>query len=219
MCHGQEGSMDGDTRQMVPLHDARFNVLMFDFRAHGRSEGNCVSMGMYEKEDLLGALDTLAERKGVERVGVLGFSMGAAVALITAALSERIGAVVADSSFGRLRSTLTGWAVQRASLPDCPAVRGMGVDRRFDSHRGTYGSDRSDPLTVHIGPRPILFIHGADDPFVPMEEVNRMASLAAGPVEVWTVEGTGHRGAYAADPVEYNNRVIDWFKRYLTEES
>ncbi len=220
MCHGQEGSMDGDTRQMVPLHDAGFNVLMFDFRAHGRSEGNCVSMGMYEKEDLLGALDTLAERKGVERVGVLGFSMGAAVALITAALSERIGAVVADSSFGRLRSTLTGWAVQKG-IP-FPIARQFAAWVLIAASIRTEGRmDQTDPIrwTVHIGPRPILFIHGADDPFVPMDEVNRMASLAAGPVEVWTVEGTGHRGAYAADPVEYNNRVIDWFKRYLTAQA
>jgi pimeloyl-ACP methyl ester carboxylesterase len=216
MCHGQEGSMDGDTRQMVPLHDARFNVFMFDFRAHGRSEGNCVSMGMYEKEDLLGALDILAERKGVERVGVLGFSMGAAVALITAALSERIGAVVADSSFGRLKSTLTGWGVQKG-IPS-PIARQFAAWVLMAASIRTEGRmDQTDPIrwTVHIGPRPILFIHGADDPFVPMEEVNRMASLAEGPVEVWTVEGTGHRGAYAADPVEYNNRVIDWFNRYL----
>ena len=49
MCHGQNGSMDGDTRQMPPLREAGFNVLMFDFRAHGRSEGEAVTMCMYEK--------------------------------------------------------------------------------------------------------------------------------------------------------------------------
>src|SRR5258706_14921810 len=90
MCPGQEGSMDGDTRQMVPLHDSGFNVLMFDFRAHGRSEGEVVSMGMYEKEDLLGALDFLMEHYGVEKDGGLGFSMGAAVALVAAAHADRI---------------------------------------------------------------------------------------------------------------------------------
>jgi pimeloyl-ACP methyl ester carboxylesterase len=220
MCHGQEGSMDGDTRQMVPLHDAGFNVFMFDFRAHGRSDGDCVSMGMYEKEDLLGALDMLAECKGIERVGVLGFSMGAAVALITAALSERIGAIVADSSFGRLRSTLTGWGVQKG-IP-FPIARQFASWVLIAASIRTEGRmDQTDPIrwTVHIGPRPILFIHGADDPFVPMEEVNRMASLAEGPVEVWSVEGVDHRGAYAADPVEYNNRVIGWFKQHLAAES
>src|SRR5260221_10569117 len=57
LCHGQNGSMDGDTKQAVPLREAGFNVFMFDFRAHGRSEGEYVTMGMYEKEDLLGVMD------------------------------------------------------------------------------------------------------------------------------------------------------------------
>jgi pimeloyl-ACP methyl ester carboxylesterase len=220
MCHGQEGSMDGDTQQMVPLHDAGFNVFMFDFRAHGRSEGDCVSMGMYEKEDLLGALDFLAEHKHVDRVGVLGFSMGAAVALITAALSERICAVVADSSFGRLKHTLTGWGVQRG-VP-APIARQFAAWVLVAASIRTEGRmDQTDPIrwTVHIGPRPILFIHGANDPFVSSEEVANMASLAEGPVQVWVVDGVGHRGAYADDPMEYNRRVVEWFTRYLVEDT
>ncbi len=220
ICHGQEGSMDGDTHHMVPLHDAGFNVLMFDFRAHGGSEGECVTMGMYEKEDLLGALDYLVEAKGIEKVGVLGFSMGAAVALITAALSERICAVVADSSFGRLKSTLTGWGVIRGVPPARARQYASWVLVAASIH--TEGRiDQTDPIrwTVHIGPRPILFIHGANDPFVPIQDVDRMASLAQGPVEVWVVDGVGHRGAYAADPAEYDSRVVNWFKKYVAEVS
>ncbi len=217
ICHGQDGSMDRDTHQMAPLHKAGFNVLMFDFRAHGRSEGECVTMGMYEKEDLLGALDFLVEQKGIERVGVLGFSMGAAVALITAALSERICAVVADSSFGRLKWTLKAWGVQRGVPSPIAAQFAAWVLVAASIH--TEGRiDQTDPVrwTVHIGPRPILFIHGEEDCLVSMQAVDRMASLAAGPVEVWIVDEAGHRGAYAANPEEYNTRVIDWFKAYLT---
>src|SRR5260221_11098972 len=113
VCSGQNGSMDGDTKQIPPLHEAGFNVLMFDFRAHGRSEGDCGTMGMSEKADLLGGLDYLGDVRGINQVGVLGFSMGAATALITAALSDRICAVVADSSFGRLKHTLTACATSR----------------------------------------------------------------------------------------------------------
>ncbi len=220
MCHGQEGSMDGDTHQMVPLYDAGFNVFMFDFRAHGRSEGTCVSMGMYEKEDLLGALDYLTEKHGIDKVGVLGFSMGAAVALITAALSERICTVVADSSFVRLKHTLARWGTQRG-VPQAIARQYANSVLMIASLRTEGRMDQTDPIlwTVHIGPRPILFIHGAEDPFVSLREVERMARLAEGPVEIWNVEGVGHRGAYSSDPVEYNRRVIEWFKRYVPAPS
>jgi uncharacterized protein len=216
MCHGQDGSMDGDTKQMVPLHKAGYNVLMFDFRAHGRSEGDCVTMGMYEKEDLLGALDYLSEQKKVEKVGVIGFSMGAAVALITAALSERICAVVADSSFGRLKWTLTAWGVQHG-VPAPIAQQFAAWVLVIASIRTEGRIDQTDPVrwTVHIGPRPILFIYGEEDCLVSMQAVDRMASLAAGPVEIWIADDAGHREAYKKNPDEYNTRVIDWFKEYL----
>ena len=51
-----------------------YNVLMFDIRGHGESEGSKISGGYYEKRDLLGAVEYVKGR-GFERIGVLGFSM------------------------------------------------------------------------------------------------------------------------------------------------
>src|SRR5258706_2027685 len=216
MCHGQNGSMDGDTRQMPPLHEAGFNVLMFDFRAHGRSEGESVTMGMYEKEDLLGALDYLTDVRGIKQVGVLGFSMGAATALIAAALSDRICAVVADSSFGRLKHTLIAYATSRG-VPHFIAQPFVSWMLGIASVRTEGRLDQTDPTrwTVHIGPRPLFFIQGEDDRLVSMRDLDRMISLAQGPVDVWIVDNVGHRGAYNANPMEYNTRVVNWFKQVL----
>lgn len=217
MCQGQEGSMDRDTRRMLPLHSAGFNVLMFDFRAHGQSGGSLVSMGMYEKEDLLGALDYLVELQQVEHVGVIGFSMGAAVALITAALSERITSLVVDSPFGRLTRSVSGWLHQRG-IPKPLAREIARWVLVYASMRTEGRMDQIDPIrwTVHIGARPILFIFGARDPYVSRPEIQRMISLAEGPTETWTVPDVGHRGAYDADPAEYDRRVVEWFSRTLS---
>src|ERR1041385_6306628 len=213
MCHGQNGSMDGDTRQMPPLHEAGFNVLMFDYRAHGRSEGSWVTMGMYEKEDLLGALDYLTDVRGISQVGILGFSMGAATALIVAALTERVCAVVADSSFGRLKHTLTGYATTHG-VPFFIARTFVSWMLGIASVRTEGRLDQTDPIlwTTHIGPRPLFFIHGEKDHLVSMRDLERMISPAQGPIDVWIVDNVGHRGAYQANPAEYNTRVVDWFK-------
>jgi pimeloyl-ACP methyl ester carboxylesterase len=218
ICHGQSGSMDGDTHHANELHKAGFNVFMFDFRAHGRSEGDCVTMGMYEKEDLLGALDYVCEERNIGQVGVLGFSMGAAVALIAAALSDRICTVVADSGFGRLKRTLANSAITRG-VPGFIARPFAAWVLVIAAMRTEGRIDQTDPIrwTLHIGPRPILFIYGEDDCFVPMRDVDRMASLAKGPVEVWVVDGAKHREAYKSDPAEYHRRVINWFKTYLPQ--
>ncbi len=216
LCHGQEGSMDSDTLHMVPLYQAGFNVFMFDFRAHGRSQGSHVTMGMYEKEDLFGALDYLAAERGIERVGVLGFSMGATVALLTAALSDRIAVVVTDGSFVRFKRTFQRFLTTRG-VPRGLARFLVGGILASGALRMEGRLDQTEAClwTAHIGTRPILFIHGAEDPYITTPEVYEMASLAAGPTEVWVVDGVGHRGAYKANPDEYNRRVVEWFRRHL----
>lgn len=215
MCHGQTGSMDGDTKQMIPLHQAGFNVLMFDFRAHGRSGGTQQTMGMYERDDLLGALDYLERTHGIERVGVLGFSMGAAVALITAAVSDRIAAIVADSSFARFKNTLARH-LQQAGVPSFRLAWHIAAWALVAAAVKTEG--RIDQVDVRLWTPhvrcPTLFIHGGADPLVTMDEVHEMAARCAGPYEVWVVEGAGHGGAFADNPDVYNERVIEWFRKY-----
>jgi pimeloyl-ACP methyl ester carboxylesterase len=215
LCHGQNGSMDHDTRQMVPLHRAGFNVLMFDMRAHGRSGGDQITMGMYEKEDLLGALDHLDTAHGVVRVGVLGFSMGAATALITAALTDRIVAVVADGSFVHFKNTMAR-QIMRQGVPSYRVAWQIAAWALVAAAVSTEGRiDQVDVMlwTPHVR-CPVLFIHGSADPLITTEEVRRMSELCAGPYELWIVEGVGHRGTYDTNPNKYNARVIDWFNKY-----
>ena len=77
-----------------------YNVLMFDLRGHGSSEGDKVSGGYFERWDVLGAFDYLVER-GVDpaRTGLMGFSMGAATSILAAAEEPGITALAADSPF------------------------------------------------------------------------------------------------------------------------
>ena len=109
MCPGQNGSLDKDIPQAVPLHQAGFNVLMFDFRGHGRSEGQIVTIGALEQADLFGAVDYVTVKHKAARVGVLGFSMGAGVALMVAAQDERIKTVVVDGAYPRLSGLLANY--------------------------------------------------------------------------------------------------------------
>ena len=99
-----------------------YNVLMFDFRGHGRSEGQHVSMGYYERQDLLGAVDYL-QRWGIDRVGVMGFSMGGAVAMATAPHSEAIRAVVSDGGFACLSDAIAAGVWERG--PSSRSGRGL----------------------------------------------------------------------------------------------
>lgn len=215
-CHGHGGSMDPDLIYVPWFHEAGFDVLMFDFRAHGRSEGDRVSMGYFERQDLLGAVDYLQAR-GVGRVGVLGFSMGGAVGLATAPLSEAIGAVISDGGFARLEGAILGWARGRGSLPRGLALLLVHVVILVAGWRMGVHLAEADPLrwVGRIAPRPVLFIHGDHDPYVSVAEVEALYAAAGEPKRLWRVAEAGHRQVDRVYPAEYRARVIEFFEQYL----
>jgi dipeptidyl aminopeptidase/acylaminoacyl peptidase len=216
VCHGHNGSMDGDTAQAAALARAGFPVLLFNFRAHGggdtASGGDQVTFGAREYRDVLGALDWLQAERGIGQAGLVGFSMGAGVALMVAAQDSRVAAVVADGTIARIGDAIVGlgrmrglpaWLVQ----PVAAAMLGMA------SLRAGVWIGRADPVRWAGWVRcPVLFIHGENDPFVPMESVRALATRVGERVEVWIVPGAGHRDAYARDPESYYRRVTAFLR-------
>jgi pimeloyl-ACP methyl ester carboxylesterase len=101
LCHG----IWTGRRECLPLalrfQTAGYNVLCFDFRAHGLSDGRFTSVGHHETNDVLGAVEYLKTRPEVDqvRIGVIGFSMGAAASIQAAARTRDIAALVADSAY------------------------------------------------------------------------------------------------------------------------
>lgn len=215
LCPGQNGSMDKDVPQAVPLHRAGFDVLMFDFRAHGRSEGNTVTLGALEQADLFGAVDYVIGERRADRVGVMGFSMGAGVALMVAAQDTRIKAVVADGAYLRLSGLLANWLRIRG-IPGL-LVRALArLVLLAGSLRTQYLIYRANPVDlagrIHA---PVLFIHGDRDPFVTPDEIAALVARVPGPTDLWRIPEADHREAFSLHPDDYNRRVIAWFEQHL----
>lgn len=214
-CHGHAGSMDPDIKYAPWFHQAGYNVLMFDFRGHGRSDGQRVSMGVLERLDLLGAVDYLRER-GIERVGVLGFSMGGVVAMSTAPHSEAIVAVVSDGGFSRLERAVAAGARQRGLPAFLTPLFGRLVVWLAGLRLGVRLSE-ADPLrwVDKIAPRALFIIHGGRDPYVSVEEARELYQRAGEPKELWIVPEAPHRQVDAHRPEEYRQRVLGFFDRWL----
>ncbi|NOZ27092.1 MAG: alpha/beta fold hydrolase [Chloroflexi bacterium] len=212
---GQGGSLDPDLIYAPALVHRGYDVLLFDFRGHGRSQGDYVSWGYYEYLDLLGALDFLQQR-GIHQVGVWGFSMGAAVAIRSAADAEAIAAIVSDGSYADLQGALYGWAAARG-------LQGRAIEwfarliLKMAGWRLGCQLENASPVrwVGHVSPRPILFIQGERDPFVPMRDFLRLWHAAQEPKERWIVPGAGHREADKLYPAAYRQRVLDFFDRHL----
>src|SRR5512133_1944627 len=93
--HGFGGTMDPDIKYVPAFIQAGYNVLMFDFRAHGRSNGSRTSLGALEVNDVIGAIH-FAKSCNSWAIGLMGFSMGGRAALLAAAQHPGIQAVISD---------------------------------------------------------------------------------------------------------------------------
>jgi fermentation-respiration switch protein FrsA (DUF1100 family) len=214
-CHGRAGSKAPDLIYVPQFRQHGFNVLLFDFRAHGESDGTQSSLVYYERQDLLAAIAYLRKR-GIEQVGLMGFSMGAAVAIATAPLSEAVRAVIADSAFAEVRTIAVTYLQQRG-IPR-PLASGLAtlIIWAAGLRLGCHLPD-ADPLrwVGRIAPRPLLLIHGGQDEGIPVSDAQRLYEAASEPKELWIAPEAEHRCADKVRPEEYMSRVLGFFDRWL----
>ena len=98
LVHAFNGNRTSTLHHAELLARYGYGVLLFDTRSQGESGGGLYAMGRDAYQDVLAAPDYLQTRPDVdpERIGVVGFSAGAKIALYAAAESNRIAAVVAE---------------------------------------------------------------------------------------------------------------------------
>jgi fermentation-respiration switch protein FrsA (DUF1100 family) len=197
------------------LVDRGFSVLLFDFRARGESGGQRSSEGDREQWDVLGAIDYVTERGiPVERIGLLGFSLGAGVALLVAAQETRIPAVVSDSGFLDYMLDLQNWYVGRFRLPSWFAIFVAFIGRVF--FKADVSKVRPAQVVENVE-QPIFFIHGEDDPVTSADETIELHAISDNPEDrIWIVPNTEHVNIYRRMPEVYVERVSRFFQRYIS---
>lgn len=100
LLHGYPADKGNILPSRLFLHHS-YNLLFLDFRYFGESEGYYSTAGKNEILDVLAAIKYLHSR-GINSVGIWGFSVGGAVALMTAEKAPEVKAVVAESSYARM---------------------------------------------------------------------------------------------------------------------
>lgn len=216
VCHGYPNNRTEMLPHALFLHRAGYATLLFDFRAMGESEGEISSAGQFEVEDLRGALDYLETRPDVcdLPVGVLGLSLGGAVAILTAAQDERIQALVADAAYSDLRRALQArWRLVLGPLAPLATHPVEWWARRWFPLRPR----EIAPCRVirSIGPRAVMLIQGQRDLLVRWQDAVAMFAEAREPRELWLVRNSHHSRCLSDSPAEYARRVAAFFDAHL----
>ena len=200
--HGSRWNLTGQLSRIRQLHDFGFSVFAIDYRGFGRSAGGVPSeQSVYE--DARAAWNEFTELvpDASERI-LYGHSLGGAVAVDLAA------------------------ELDRTAQPQSPAARGLIVESSFTTlvdvaKALSYSwlplqwilSQKFDTLgKITEVKMPVLFVHGADDRFVPARFSQALYDAARAPKKLLLVEGASHNNTMRVGSGEYREALRGLFR-------
>jgi len=214
-AHGYGKNRLQDDVPIMPITQslvgAGYNVLLFDFRGCGQSEGDLVSVGQFEVLDLLGAIDYVKCHTELNpRIILFGFSMGASTAILAGAREQAVDAVIADSPFADLKSYLMQNLSVWINLPPVPFNRAFLLV--VSTVTGLKAEAVSPVVEVgNLGDRPLFLIHGTGDAKIPMQNSELLYETYPG-AELWEVPEAGHVKSYSVAGDLYIERILEFIR-------
>ncbi len=203
---------DGMLDQGAMLARHGYGVLLIDPRPCAKPDA-AFTAGYTEVDDVAGALAFVQAQPGVEsnRIGALGFSVGGATAIFSAAQLEGIRAVVSEGNFYNLGDDIANTGGNNTPLESFYTQAILFFYRRqtgVDAHL-------IGPINVigQISPRPVLLIFGEHE--VVSGHAHEQFTAAGEPKSLWIVPGVGHGGYIQTWPEEYEARVVSFFDEAL----
>jgi pimeloyl-ACP methyl ester carboxylesterase len=214
--HGYKADRGEMLNEAAMLHRHGYGVLIMSLRAHDLSDGELITFGKHEIQDLDTWYRLAATLDGVDpgRVGLLGNSLGASLAIEFAARQPGIRAVVANSAFSSLTDTVETSLRFFTGLPPFPfaPLITFWAEREAGFQREDVDATR---WIGRISPRPVLLMQGGKDVVISVESGERLYRAARAPRELWFEPDVSHAKFDTALPEEYERRVVALFDKYV----
>jgi dipeptidyl aminopeptidase/acylaminoacyl peptidase len=194
-----------------------YNILLFDLRGRGESQGKARQLSNIEK-DIGGAIDYL-KSKGypVGKIGIIGYCSGAASTCIFAS-KEDVGSIVLDGCFTSVRDMFYHQASSRGIPQILVTVFMPGI--QFAA-KVFYGYEAVNPIDVVGKVRcSMFFVHEENDELVPPQETVALFNASGNPSNsYWQILDSLHSRGYKTHPTEYVARVDAFFRALMTTTS
>jgi dienelactone hydrolase len=209
LLHGWADTRAGMLPEAEMLATAGFGVLLFDWRAHGESEGTHTTWGADEQRDLEAAVTWLGQEHSGLQIGALGFSMGGMTLVEEASHDRRLRAIALEGMYPSLEDVAYQMESRFGFLTGFPSIWAMRVfGPPLDSVRPV---DR----LCSLSPRPVLLVYGTEEQAARYDLTRRIFDAACEPKELWMVAHAVH-GQYArADADGLKTKLVGFFSRAL----
>ncbi|XP_031377313.1 uncharacterized protein LOC116192807 isoform X2 [Punica granatum] len=190
-CHGNSGCRVDASETAIVLLPSNITVFAVDFSGSGLSEGEYVSLGWFEKDDLKAAVEYLRADGNVSLIGLWGRSMGAVTSLMYGAEDPSIAGMVLDSPFSDLMELMMELAdTQSFRLPKFTVKLAIQYMRRAIQKKAKF--DIAELNTIKVAKScfvPALFGHATDDDFIRPHHSDRIFEAYMGDKNIIKFEG------------------------------
>lgn len=212
LCHGYRHSKEQMTRYIDLFPDC--NLLFFDFRAFGESEGSFSSIGYYESRDVRAAVEYMRSSvplKNQRPLIVFGVSMGAAAALKAAAENSfGIDGLILDSPYASLPEIVDQAAHHFSFIPRPLMYSMVSAVEYVLGPILRMNPERYIPRIAV----PVLFVHAATDSITNASHSVRLFSQMykhkQAPSWLWLTPPAKHAYSYLSYPKQYALRVANF---------
>ncbi len=210
LSHGYTDNRFGSLKYTKMYLDLGFNVVVYDLRGHGENEPAFCTYSVRERKDLAVLIRDCIDRYHPKVFGIHGESLGAATSIACLEDKPQIDFVVADCGFSNISDVLKS-GMRSMHLPEA-VVSLSSICARI---RYGYSYQMMRPIdSLAENEVPILFIHGAEDSFIPPEHSERMQKETKGYSELHLIPGAAHAASVLTEPEEYGKTVTS-FLAYL----
>jgi dipeptidyl aminopeptidase/acylaminoacyl peptidase len=215
--HGKGSNRIGVLRFGYMFYKAGFNVLIYDQRHHGRSEGMFTTYGYYESYDVKAAIQFL-ESKGIntEKLGIIGESFGAATSIMAGAIEEKLDFVIADSSYIDMPNAVKDNAWRKNFIPAYPLPdMGFAVASVIADFNPWEVSPINSLKNIN---KPVLIVHcDLDEWAYPKYAYQLYEASNKENTELKMFSDCTHVAAYDDYTEEYENMVQEFLERHAPE--
>lgn len=189
--HGNSSSRAEIYPELYYLLSSDITVFAFDFSGCGKSEGEYISLGWYERDDVECVVNYLRSTDKVTTIGLWGRSMGAVTAIMYGDRDPSIAGLVLDSPFCSLKTLTEELAKERASsIPNFVLNQGVKMIRETIKEKAKFDINDIEPkVYAERCFIPALFCHGLNDTFVNVHHCRDLYDVYAGEKNVSYVEG------------------------------
>lgn len=214
LVHGYRGHGIELCRAAGIFEKMGFNVLVPDLRGHGKSEGNYIGMGYDDHFDILSWMKYIKNKYPQAKVVLYGISMGAATVLMSAGEnSSNLVATIEDSGYKSIMSELKYQFKNIFHLPTFPLLYTTNLITFFKNNY-TFNEGNTLEFVKKIK-KPVLFIHGNSDKYVPIQNAKDLYEACSSPKELLIVPGAKHVAAEYVDSKKYWQTIKNFLKKYI----